>query len=360
MSTFQVTRSGLAQTRIVEDTSNDMALADGEILVKVDRFGFSANNITYGIAGDTLGYWQFFPVEDDSQTWGVIPVWGFADVIESNGSSIEKGERLFGYFPPADTVIMKPVDIRPGMFFEGAGHRAELPRAYNSYQRVLKEPGYDTKSDNARMLLFPLYLTSFALWDQLKENDWYGAEQIVLLSASSKTALGLAYALSGDSDAPDCVGLTSPRNTGFVEKTGAFDSVLSYADRAGLKNVPSAIVDMSGNADLLGALHQQLGENMRHTLSVGLTHHESERRSKVVIKDRTEFFFAPSRIQKRMKEWGADEFRSRSNGSIMETAAKSQAWLKFETLAGLEGLNTVFADVRDGTMAPDRGLIVQM
>ena len=68
--------------------------------------------------------------------------------------------------------------------------------------------------------------------------------------------------------------------------------MLSYADRAGLKSVPSAIVDMSGNADLLGALHQQLGENMRHTLSVGLTHHESERRSKVVIKDRTEFFFA--------------------------------------------------------------------
>ncbi len=359
MSAFEVVRHALTDSRIVEHPAPAKP-ADGEILVKVDRFGFSANNITYGIAGDTLRYWQFFPVAEEPEKWGIIPVWGFGDVIDSNHPEIEKGERLFGYFPPADTVKMVPVDIRPGAFFEGSAHRADLPRGYNAYSRVSREPGYDRRFDDARMLLYPLYLTSFALWDQLKENDWYGTEQIVLLSASSKTAIGLAYALKGDGDAPDCVGLTSPRNTGFVDVTGAYDGVLSYDNRPRLKDVPTVIVDMSGNADLLGAIHQQLGDNMRHTLSVGLTHWESERRSKAVIKDRTEFFFAPSRIQKRMKDWGADEFRSRSNGFIMETAAKSQTWLNFETLDGLEGLSAVFSDVRDGTIAPDRGLIVQM
>ena len=126
-------------------TSNDMALADGEILVKVDRFGFSANNITYGIAGDTLGYWQFFPVEDGSQTWASLRFGDLCHVIESNGSSIEKGERLLGLFPSCRHCYNEACRYQAGHVFRGRRHRAELPRAYNSYQRVLKEPGYDTK-----------------------------------------------------------------------------------------------------------------------------------------------------------------------------------------------------------------------
>jgi len=359
MNIFEVTKADLSKTRIGA-TADDAPLVPGEIRVRIDRFGFSANNITYGVAGDTLGYWQFFPVANDPAKWGVIPVWGFADVVESNMSEISVGERLFGYFPPGDTLVMKPVDIKQGMFFEGADHRAELPRGYNAYTRVSHEPGYDTRFDDARMLLFPLYLTSFVLWDQMKEHDWYGAEQIVLISASSKTALGLAYALQKDETAPTCIGLTSARNVEFVKSTGAYADTFAYDNRTALPGKPTLIVDMAGNADLLGELHQQLGANMRHTLSVGLTHWESERRSREVIKDRTEFFFAPSRIQKRMKEWGAAEFGAKSTGFVMETAAKSAAWLNFETLDGLDGLSRIFADVRDGTIAPDRGLVVNM
>jgi len=58
MKSFQVSRKALAEHRIVDSESEQ--LLDGEIRVSIDRFAFTSNNITYGVAGDMLGYWQFF------------------------------------------------------------------------------------------------------------------------------------------------------------------------------------------------------------------------------------------------------------------------------------------------------------
>ncbi|MBC7103757.1 MAG: DUF2855 family protein [Parvibaculum sp.] len=43
------------------------------MLVEIEKFALSANNITYAVAGDMLNYWSFFPAEEG---WGKIPVWG--------------------------------------------------------------------------------------------------------------------------------------------------------------------------------------------------------------------------------------------------------------------------------------------
>ena len=42
----------------------------GEVLFEVERFGFSANNVTYALLGDALRYWDLFPAEPG---WGQIP-----------------------------------------------------------------------------------------------------------------------------------------------------------------------------------------------------------------------------------------------------------------------------------------------
>ncbi len=36
-------------------------LAEGEARLRIDRFGFSSNNVTYAVMGDLLRYWDFFP-----------------------------------------------------------------------------------------------------------------------------------------------------------------------------------------------------------------------------------------------------------------------------------------------------------
>ena len=58
------------------------------LLVRVDRFAFTANNITYAVLGDELKYWQLFPAPHG---FGNIPVWGFGDVIASKHPGVAVG-----------------------------------------------------------------------------------------------------------------------------------------------------------------------------------------------------------------------------------------------------------------------------
>ena len=73
---FEVRKDDLAEARIVEQEPRP--LAEGEAVAKVDRFALTANNVTYGVVGERIGYWNFFPADDEG--WGVIPVWGVAEI----------------------------------------------------------------------------------------------------------------------------------------------------------------------------------------------------------------------------------------------------------------------------------------
>ena len=170
MAEFQVRKDAFTESRIVETAAAE-APGDGEVTLKIDRFGFTANNITYAAVGEMLGYWQFFPANGNNpEGWGVIPVWGFSVVVESNVEDIQIGERIFGYFPPATYLVVKPEKVSVATFIDSAAHRANLPVGYNTYRRVEAEPGYNTALDNERMLLWPLLITSFCLWDALQDK----------------------------------------------------------------------------------------------------------------------------------------------------------------------------------------------
>lgn len=360
MSEFQVKRRRFTESRIVESDARP-DIADGEILTRIERFAFTANNITYAVAGDMLGYWQFFAPQDDAANeWGLIPVWGFAEVVESRAQGVAPGERLFGYFPPAHFLKMQPAQISEQRLTDDSPHRANLPAMYNNYIRVANEPGYDPANDALRMLLWPLYITSMFIWDQMQENDWYGAEQVLVLSASSKTSIGLAYALSLDANAPGVIGLTSDRNHAFVSELGVYDQALSYQALAGINaGKPTIIVDMSGDAELNNQLQSHLGEALKYTIRVGLTHWDAAD-SDSPNGPKSEFFFAPARIQKRMQDWGADGFAQKTTEFMAGAMRHADGWLQVEKLDGLPGLSTVYADVCDGTAAPNQGLVVEM
>lgn len=357
---FQTNKADLTQSRIVK--ASKATIKDGEILAKVDRFAFTANNITYAVMGDQLCYWQFFaPNGENADQWGIIPVWGFADVIESNSDDILVGERLFGYFPPANELVLSPIRVNSLSLMDGSDHRAHLPPSYNLYQRVNNEPGYNPAYDNLRMLLAVLHLTAYCLLDMLKSNNWYGAEQVIIISASSKTSIGLAYGLDEDKDAPTVIGLTSTHNLDFVNSLDTYDSVLSYDNLEQIDaSRPTVIVDMSANFAVLSQLHSHLGDNMRFTSNVGLTHWEEPRQMKGIIKERSEQFFAPSYIQKLMKELGAEEFNKRTGQYIMQCAAKTSSWLNVKELDGIAGLSEVYKDVCKGNIPANEGLVVVM
>jgi hypothetical protein len=361
MTEFQVRKDNFAEYRVVESDAVE-AIVDGQVNLAVERFGFTSNNITYAAVGHKLGYWQFFPPSgDNADGWGVIPVWGFAVVTESKVAGIDVGERIFGYFPPATTLVVQPERISAATFIDSTAHRSQLPVGYNTYRRVEAEPNYNPALDNERMLLWPLLVTSFCLWDALQKNDWYGAKQLVIGSASSKTAIGLAYAIDSDAAAPGAIGLTSQRNLEFVRELGIYKEGIAYDDLSKIDEaLPTVIVDMSGNLDVLKHLYSHLGENMKHCVNVGLTHWDKQAGSGGYTFERSEFFFAPSHIQQRLKDWGPDGFAQRTSTFMAETIGKCSDWLNLTTLDGLEGLSDNYSDVCDGRIAPQTGLIVRI
>ncbi len=70
MRQLQTLKSDLSKTRIVETKNSD--IQEEEISVSIESFAFTSNNVTYGVAGNTIGYWQFFKT-----TGGIRGCWEF-------------------------------------------------------------------------------------------------------------------------------------------------------------------------------------------------------------------------------------------------------------------------------------------
>lgn len=360
MTELQTSKSDFNETQII--ASPAPKLLDGDVLLAIEHFAFTANNITYAVMGEKLRYWQFFPPHGtDPDQWGLIPVWGFARVTESRNDHIHIGERLFGYLPPADLLKIRPEKISSTSLIDGSAHRADLPPSYNMYRRVDTEAATDSTFDQERMLLSPLYITAFCLHDMLQSNNWFAAEQIVIGSASSKTSIGLAYALIEDPHAPTSIGLTSTRNLPQVETLGLYEQTVAYDQLSAIDATkPTVIVDMSANGEMLGSLHQHLGDNMKFCSNVGLTHWQAQPPGAGFIAERSEMFFAPGHIQQRVKDWGRQGFEQRSADFFARTASNSRSWLKMTTINGLQGLDEIYPAVCSGQIPADQGLIVQL
>src|SRR5579885_2574240 len=122
---FLIDRSDLRRTRWQEapapTTEN---LQPGQVLLRIDRFGFSSNNITYAVFGESMAYWKFFP---GPEGWGRLPVWGFADVLASRHHDIAEGERVYGYLPMSTHLVVQPARVAATSFMDAMPHRAALP-----------------------------------------------------------------------------------------------------------------------------------------------------------------------------------------------------------------------------------------
>ena len=163
-ATTLLVRKDHLQTTTLQSTPLS-TLADGQVRVGIDRFALTSNNITYAAMGDAMQYWHFFPVAPgaDGVQWGSIPVWGFGTVTQSHHPDVAVGERLYGYFPMANTVDLTPAKASASAFFDGAPHRAELHSVYNQYLRCARDPFYTADTEDVQALLRPLFITSWLI-----------------------------------------------------------------------------------------------------------------------------------------------------------------------------------------------------
>jgi hypothetical protein len=338
--TVVVDRGDLTGTEVLHDELPESAeLGDCEVVLRVSRVGLTANNVTYGVIGESAGYWRFFPTTAAGR--GVIPLWGFADVVDSTVDAVPVGTRVYGYLPMASHLVVRARLTSAG-FVDTSDHRAELPPVYNSYLVTTGDPAYDERLEDLQVLYRPLFLTSFLLADRLADNDFHGARTVVVSSASSKTAFGTAQCLTGQG--VRLVGLTSPRNVEFTESLGLYDSVLPYG--AGVDVEPSVYLDFSGSADLRSALHDRLGDALVGDVSVGLTHQAAS------SDPRSEFFFAPDRLRKRTADWGPDGLAERFGAAWRGFTAQASGWVGVTRHSGPDELVEVWQAVVRGQASP--------
>ena len=337
------------------DSVETPALKDGQVRLAIEKYALTANNITYAVVGDGFGYWNFFPTGEDG--WGIVPVWGFAKVVESSNADISVGERVYGYLPMASHLTVTPTSITDAGFVDGAEHRQGLAIIYNQYNRLGMDEG---AHEEARALYQPLFTTSFLIEHMMRDSDWFGAEQLIITSASSKTGLGLAATAKSQSPQIKRIGLTSPGNIAFVEGTGLYDEVKSYVDLTSLDgSAPSVSVDFAGNAKLLATIHEHWGDNLKFSSLVGATHVEERDGAGDMKGPKPVLFFAPTFAETLIKEVGPQEFRNRVDAEFAKFVADADSYMTVERHSGDDALQSLYLEALAGEVAPSRGLICQ-
>jgi hypothetical protein len=314
----------------------------------------TANNVTYALLGDAMHYWDFFPTRPG---WALVPLWGFGEIVESEVDGVPAGARVYGYFPSASHLVVRPGRVDARGFRDVSEHRAQLPSPYNNYVYTTTDAAYDADREDLLILYRPLFFTSYMLADQLEDNAFFGASVVVISSASSKTAYGAAFLLHGQG--PELVGLTSPGNVEFTESLGCYDRVFPYDAVADLStDAPTAYLDVAGSADLRASLRAHLGDRLVHDAVVGVTHQE---RGATGERDaRTTFFFAPDQMRKRTGEWGREVLDQRFADAWLRFAPTVAGWVDVVPHSGPDELRDVWLEVLSGQSSPRVGHVVSL
>jgi hypothetical protein len=354
--TLVVDRTAIGEASVVPGT---LTVGAGEVLLRVDRFALTSNNVTYAVTGEALQYWRFFPTGDD--TTGTPPVWGLATVVASGHAQVGVGEEWYGFLPPATHVVVRPGRVDPTGVTDASPHRAGLAGTYQRYARTAADPLHTAATADLELLHRPLFTTAFLLDDLLADETAVGGDvrTVVVTSASSKTGTALGRLLAAR-DGVEAVGLTSSRNVALVDGLGVFDRVLAYDEVDGLAAAvaPAALVDLAGDAGVVAAVHDVLAGALCVSLVVGVTHHDADPAARPSAGPRPTPFFAPDRVRARLRDWGPDGFAARVAAAWAPFVTWVTPLLDVRKVAGLDAAAQEWRGLVDGMVDPAEGIVV--
>ena len=343
---FEVGRADLSVTRVVEAKAGPPD--EGEVLFEVEKFTFSANNVTYALLGESLRYWDIFPAEPG---WGRIPVWGYLRVVSSGVTGVEVGQRAYGFCPMATHVTLRPDRIGRSTFSEGSPSRAGLSSVYSVYSWAGADPYED-----ALLVLSPTFWLSFTLDDYLARHADQ-ARTVVVTSASSKATIGLAHLLTRRG--VSVAGLTSRGRAAFVRSLPVYDQVLAYDEIESLPADAAAVVDFAGDARLRDRIDRHLGRRSE-LLIAGGTHGDALALAASPPTDRTVVFSTPQVIPQLAREQGWAVLDQRFRAALGNFAADASSWLEILRHRGLEGAAEVYQQVLSNAGSPAEAHLIEM
>ncbi len=339
-------------TFIEEKPLDSSLLQKGEVIIAVDRLALTANTISYGVAGKSglIRYLDSFPT---TAPYARMPFWGFGDVVASAHDDIPVGERLYGFYPLSTHILAKIDKVSATTCKDMTPSRDTIPTLYREYTRARAEPGYHPDFDDMQSLLRPVVSTSLLLEQYLARHDFYGSQNVIITSASSKTAFAFGYFLTnGHKDKCHAIGLTSRSNKDFVKKIGCYDQVYTYDEINQLPRETSVVFDLAGNAELRARLHGHLGDLIAYSGIVGATHWEQG-----ALEDddlpgpRPAFWFAPDEIAFLATTGQAKQFLGQISDRATPLMMEVATWLKANRYGTQATIKKAYLDMLDGKMA---------
>ena len=363
---INIDRDDVTKTEVV---TAETSVGHGEVLVQIDSYAMTANNVTYavfgkpsGLFGNDQGYWDFFAERNEP---GRLPVWGFATVLVSDIDGVAPGDSFYGYYPMASHAVLVPGNITGGGFTDVTPRRTTLPPIYNQYQRMESLGDYRAEHHDYWPVFRPLFLTGWLIADQFEDDGDYGADQVLIASASSKTAIGLGYSMkqrakNEQGRGPQTIGLTSAANVEALAALDIYDNVVAYDDIATLidPDLPSALVDMAGNNAVTSAVHHHLGEQLKYSMIVGKSHWDAAPDMGALPGPERQGFFAPGRSQKRLADWGGKGFATRMAAAWLGFMEVAPGIAAIDKRAGGDAAMEAYHEVLDGRADPKVGIVI--
>ncbi len=336
-------------------------LPSNQVLLEIDKFSFTSNNITYGVVGEQMSYWKFFPTQPG---YGIIPAWGLARVVVSNHPDVQVGQRFYGYYPMSSHLLVTINNVSSKGFVDNTEHRQALPPVYNFYTNTEQDQAFTPEAEELIPIFRPLFITSFLIDDYLAEQNFYNASQILITGASSKTAQALACLLSHrkkeDTLSLNLLGLTSKKNVEFVRQLGWYDQTTSYDSITQLHaDEKSVVIDFAGNHNTQFQLQTLLDKNLVYNCLVGLVDWQNSV-GETPLPKKGEFFFAPAQAEKRQKEWGVSGFQRKIAVAWQQFMDAVQSQVLIKEYIGFQELERLYSDTLNGRIDPKHGNIVSL
>ncbi|KAF7312096.1 hypothetical protein MIND_00221900 [Mycena indigotica] len=363
------------------------ALPPNHVLLKVERFGFSANNITYEALGEHshFRYFDFHAAPPEFKTThGLVPVWGFATVVASSHNKISVGERVYGYLAPCQYLLV-PVsasDVNRHAFYVPRPHLPPDRRPYNQITRCDSDPEYipTEPAEDLTMLYRPLFWTAYWFEDWIHSVHYRGATNVLISSASAKTAFCTAYLIRkrrtcGQTDASlKIFGLTSQRNIAFTRGLGLYDEVLEYAELErglGKGSDKWLYIDVAGNDKLNARLFKHFHDGeLAGAVSLGMTSlaPASKKVAKIDWQTNTfsetnkealqmENFFMVEWLSVRKHQLSLHEIFSRQKRAWKELMTDCVSWVKLVRVSGPDAVKRVYDEVAKSGIPADVGYV---
>ncbi|GAA2409487.1 DUF2855 family protein [Streptomyces glaucosporus] len=325
-------------------------LRPGQVRLAAERFALTAITATYARLGESeLPFFDAFPGPEGH---GRVPTWGYARVEESRHPDVAVGTRCFGFLP-LSTHVTLTVSPAAGGFADTAPERDYLHPWYRRYLLA----GEPDALDDHRVLLRPLYPASFALAEFLGREAAPGT--VLITSASSKTALGLAALLAGREDVTT-IGVTASRNLEFVRGLGHYDRLVTYDGLPGAEVPGSAVlVDFTGQAERLFRVYERFGAVLEDALLVGYTHPGAQIEPPPGLTDPEPWiFFTPSEEERLVEKEGEESYRARYRLAEERFVRDAPSWLAVDRLGGPEALVGAYRSLMAGEIPAHTGTVV--